>query len=60
MPAAKKVLRKGIFVGFETFVKREKWCRRTDSNRGPEVYKTPALPTELRRLPVKTEREGVR
>ena len=27
-----------------------RWCRRTDSNRGPEVYKTPALPTELRRL----------
>ena len=26
-----------------------RWCRRTGSNRGPEVYKTPALPTELRR-----------
>ena len=29
--------------------KSRRWCRRTDSNRGPEVYKTPALPTELRR-----------
>ena len=27
------------------------WCRCTDSNRGPEVYKTPALPTELQRRP---------
>ena len=25
------------------------WCRHTDSNRGPEVYKTTALPTELYR-----------
>ena len=25
------------------------WCRREDSNPRPEVYKTPALPTELRR-----------
>ena len=27
------------------------WCRREDSNPRPEVYKTPALPTELRRPP---------
>ena len=26
------------------------WCRNTDLNRGPEVYKTPALPAELLRL----------
>ncbi len=26
-----------------------RWCRLTDSNRRPEVYKTPALPTELSR-----------
>ncbi len=25
------------------------WCRHTESNRGPEVYKTPALPAELYR-----------
>ena len=25
------------------------WCRHTESNRGPEVYKTPALPSELYR-----------
>ena len=23
------------------------WCRHQESNSGPEVYKTPALPTEL-------------
>ncbi len=26
------------------------WCRHQESNSGPEVYKTPALPTELCRL----------
>ena len=26
-----------------------RWCRRRDSNSRPEVYKTPALPTELLR-----------
>jgi hypothetical protein len=29
--------------------KRSEWCRRSDSNRGPIVYKTIALPTELQR-----------
>ena len=30
----------------------KRWCRHEDSNPGPEVYKTPALPTELcRRFP---------
>ena len=27
--------------------KKNRWCRHEDSNPGPEVYKTPALPTEL-------------
>ena len=26
-----------------------KWCRNTDSNRGPDDYKSTALPTELLR-----------
>ena len=31
-------------------VNRRKWSRLSDSNRGPTVYKTVALATELRRL----------
>tara|TARA_B100000282_G_scaffold207925_1_gene152866 strand:+ start:1503 stop:1748 length:246 start_codon:yes stop_codon:yes gene_type:complete len=27
--------------------KEEKWCPHTDSNRGPDDYKSTALPTEL-------------
>ena len=27
----------------------ERWCRNTDSNRGPDDYKSTALPTELLR-----------
>ena len=30
-----------------------KWSRRSDSNRGPAVYETAALPTELRRLEIR-------
>lgn len=29
----------------------KKWCRHTDSNRGPTDYKSVALPTELCRHP---------
>ena len=36
-------------ITHKKMIYEDKWCRHTDSNRGPDDYKSTALPTELRR-----------
>ena len=38
-----------LYPSNDNIVNKLEWCRNTDSNRGPDDYKSTALPTELLR-----------